>query len=154
MLYKCIKNTTSYTLILKPLRRGIMKTIYKVIIAVVVIIAVTIGGVGALIITPFVSMADDITELNMEDANADQTKTMFLDYEESQMFIQKHPEYTEELHNLGLDYEYWLMADDATLKIDYNKESKESYIVYTCTDDAGEANSYDQNLKDELMSLC
>ena len=95
MLYKRIKNTTSYTLILKPLRRGIMKTIYKVIIAVVVIIAVTIGGVGALIITPFVSMADDITELNMEDANADQTKTMFLDYEESQMFIQKHLEYTK-----------------------------------------------------------
>lgn len=133
-----------------------MRKLYWVLIVSVVLVLVVTPIVTASIVTmPFLGMMDDIKELNEQDKNADSTIETFLSLPESKAFVEKHPEYSRELMNLGMDFEFYLEADGASLRIEQNKETGEYYSVYTCRDSDGYGNSYDDlDLKDKIMSLC
>lgn len=125
-----------------------MRKLYLVLIISVVLVLVVTPIVTVSIATmPFLGMMDDIKELNEEDKNADSTIETFLNLPTSKAFVEIHPEYSQELTNLGMDFEFYLKADGASLRIIQNQEGYSS--TYTCRDSEGLDGTYLQPTQDE-----
>ena len=131
-----------------------MKILYIVILVIVGIIAVTAIGTTALFFAPFYGIISDIEQFDEKDLDNFLTKTDFIEYTQSQFFMDKYPKYTEEFHNTGFVYEYWIKSDDATLKIEFDQETEDATFVYTCTNSDGEGIIFEGNVKDTLPPLC
>lgn len=132
-----------------------MRTMYKVIIAVVVVLVIGIVAILAALVYPFFVLVDSIEQIEMDNINEVDIQSMLQSFAASSAFREKHPDITsEEFMSDGSNYEFWLKSDDATLRVDYNKENAETDITYSCTNQDGNERLYELDPEDNIMPAC
>lgn len=134
-----------------------MRTLFKVLVAVLVAIAVLVAAgvaVFAYFAAPFMEMADEIDQMNTEMAEGgDSIRAGLMELPETAAFVQKHPEYEERLDDLSFQsYEYRLSTPDGgnSLAIEVDKETNQRTAVYNCT---GPDGSFDAYMGDDLAAM-
>ena len=138
-----------------------MRTVFKVLIAVVaVIVGLAAAGVAAVayFAAPFMEMADEINEMNaVMEEQGDDMKAAFMALPETAAFVEKHPDYEPQLYDLGPSYEFLLMTPDGenSLRIDVDKETNERTITYNCTAPDGSPGAYmEDDLAARIPAMC
>lgn len=97
-------------------------------------------------------MADEINSADKEGVEG-----MMLQHPAAVAFVQKHPVFEQALYDLGMDYEFEMIADDgvSSLRINQAKSTGDAYATYNCEFPDGTPYAAEgSDIADRIPGLC